>query len=98
LKGRSAPAAILSYYRAGTDRAGKPALDLGEFHSRALESRAVASDLMIQAVFMEENARSALKRVPWGKLTAVFAVAIVVAWVLGYLAGVFVRSGFGGLW
>ena len=62
------------------------------------ERRAVASDLMIQAVFMEENARSALKRVPWGKLTAVFAVAIVVAWVLGYLAGVFVRSGFGGLW
>ena len=36
---------------------------------------------MIQAVFMEEDARSALKRVPWGKLTAVFAVAIVVAWV-----------------
>ena len=53
---------------------------------------------MIPAVFMDEDARSALKRVPWGKLTAVFAVAIVVAWILGYLAGVFVRSGFGGLW
>ena len=53
---------------------------------------------MIQAVSMDENPRSALKRVPWGKLTAVFAVAIVVAWVLGFLAGVIVRSGFGGLW
>ena len=46
---------------------------------------------------MENDARSALKRVPWGKLTAVFVIALVVAWVLGFLAGLFVRSGFGGL-
>jgi hypothetical protein len=41
--------------------------------------------------------RSNLKRVPWAKLTTMFVIALVVAWILGYLAGLFVRTGFGGL-
>ena len=32
-----------------------------------------------------------------GGRIALFAIALVVAWILGYLAGVFVRTGFGGL-
>jgi hypothetical protein len=40
---------------------------------------------------------SPLKRVPWTRITTMFAIALVVAWILGYLAGVFVRTGFGGL-
>jgi hypothetical protein len=41
--------------------------------------------------------RSTLKRVPWTKITTMVAIALVVAWILGYLAGLFVRTGFGGL-
>jgi hypothetical protein len=40
---------------------------------------------------------SPLRRVPWAKLTTIFVIALVVAWILGYLAGVFIRTGFGGL-
>lgn len=39
-----------------------------------------------------------VKRVPWARLTVFFAVALAIAWAIGFLAGVFVRSGFGGLW
>ena len=40
---------------------------------------------------------SPLKRVPWARLTTIFVIALVVAWILGYLAGIFIRTGFGGL-